>query len=42
MFLRIARLSFAFATLLVTSLTAQQPRVLAPHKPIEPIGISTV
>jgi hypothetical protein len=38
MFLRSARLSsivvFALSTLLVTSLAAQQPKVLAPHKPV--------
>jgi len=28
---------FAFATLVSVSLSAQQPKVLAPHKPIEPI-----
>jgi hypothetical protein len=40
MFIRSARLSsivvFALSTLLVTSLAAQQPKVLAPHKPVPP------
>jgi hypothetical protein len=40
MSLRIVRLSgllsFAFLALLTTSLSAQQPQVLAPHRPIPP------
>jgi hypothetical protein len=41
MLLRCARLSsvlaFAYSTLLFSSLSAQQPKVLAPHKPIPPL-----